>query len=100
MARAIPRGEDPQKVSDMPVFKYTESDKMSSKRRKLVYSWGYCGGGALGRLGLVKRTKLVGLPTPPPIEERTSPTKLGFVDIQTNVIDISAGFGFTVIDFF
>jgi hypothetical protein len=96
MARAIPRGQDPQEVEAMPVFQYTASDRLSSKRHKQLYFWGYSGGGALGRLGLIRRVQLKGRPPLPPVETRSAPMKSDFVDLHTNVVDVSAGFGFTV----
>lgn len=97
MANAIPRGQDPEVVESMPVFQFTASDKLPKKKKNEIYCWGYSGGGALGKLGLVKRTKYRHTSSPPPpIEVRTAPMKSNFVDIQTKVLDISAGFGFTV----
>ncbi|XP_054163253.1 RCC1-like G exchanging factor-like protein [Oppia nitens] len=97
MANAIPRGQNPKQVDAMPVFQYTQSDKPSAKRRRYVYCWGYSGGGALGRLSLIKRTKFKNRPQLPPIETVTAPLKSNFIDIQTTVTDVAAGFGFTVI---
>lgn len=95
LAKAIPRGQDPQKVAEMPVFQYV-SDKRSPKKKNLVYLWGYSGGGALGRIELIKRVKYKYERQRPPIIVIRRPIKSDFVDIQTNVLDVSAGYGFTV----
>jgi hypothetical protein len=95
MAKKISRGQDPEVIASMPVFQFT-SDKISAKRKKRIYCWGYSGGGALGRLGLFRRIKYVGRPAPPPIEIKRAPMRMDFVDHQTIVTDVAAGFGFTV----
>ena len=96
LAKAIPRGQDPEKVAEMPVFQYV-SDRPSNKKRNLVYLWGYSGGGALGHLELIERINYKYERRRSPIEFKKNPMKLRFVDIKTNVKDVAAGYGFTVL---
>ncbi|CAG2105631.1 unnamed protein product [Medioppia subpectinata] len=97
LSRAILRGQDPQEVEAMPVFQFTSGDRLAYSQRRSVYVWGYAGGGALGRLGLVRRRQYKFGSVLPPIECRSAPMKSDFIDYKTKVTDVSAGFGFTVI---
>ncbi|RWS05860.1 Williams-Beuren syndrome chromosomal region 16 protein-like protein [Dinothrombium tinctorium] len=87
-AKTLKRGQDPEKVKQMPVFQFVGKN-LEKKTR--VYTWGSAETGALGIANLVKPSDRFKKPRP----AVWRPLRLTFFNLM-KVYDVGCGYGFSV----